>query len=72
MEVVNFTNNHILARVVEQDGFAWRLTCFYGWPKASQKHKSWALLNHLRSFVEGPRCCIGDFNAIIHFSEKKK
>lgn len=30
MEVINFTDNHILARVVEDDGFAWMLTCFYG------------------------------------------
>ena len=54
MEVINFTNNHILARVVEDVGFAWMLTCFYGWSEASQKPKSWALLNHIRSFVDGP------------------
>lgn len=40
MEVINFTDHHILARVVEEDGFVWILTCFYGWPEASQKHKS--------------------------------
>ena len=71
MEVINFTDNHILARVVEDDEFAWMLTCFYGWPEASQKPKSWALLNHLRSFVDGPWCCVGDFNAILHPSEKQ-
>ncbi|KAL0001277.1 hypothetical protein SO802_015058 [Lithocarpus litseifolius] len=46
-------------------------TCFYGWPEASQKHKSWALLSHLATLVEGPWCCIGDFNAILLFSEKQ-
>nr|XP_023928291.1 uncharacterized protein LOC112039640 [Quercus suber] len=71
LEVINFTEHHILARVVEEDGYAWMLTCFYGWPEASQKHKSWALLNHLRSFVDGLWCCIGDFNAIIHSSKKQ-
>nr|XP_023928295.1 uncharacterized protein LOC112039646 [Quercus suber] len=71
LEVINFTELHILARVVEEYGYAWMLTCFYGWPEASQKHKSWALLNHLRSFVDGPWCCIGDFNAIIHSSDKQ-
>ena len=71
MEVINFTNNHILARVEEEDGFVWMLTCFYGWPKACQKPQSWALLNHLRSIVDGPWCCVDDFNAILHSSEKK-
>ena len=71
MEVINFMDNHILARVEEEDGFVWMLTCFYGWPEACQKPHSWALLNHLRSFVDGPWCCVGDFNAILHSSEKK-
>ena len=64
MDVINFTENHILAKVVEKDGFVWYLTCFYGWPDSSQKAKSWALLSHLSSFVDGPWLCIGDFNVI--------
>ena len=44
LEVVNYTENPILAKVVEEDGFVWHLTGFYGWPEASQKRKSWALL----------------------------
>ena len=71
LDVINFTDNHVLAKVVEEDGFEWYLTGFYGWPEASQKHKSWALLNHLLSFVNGPWMCIGDFNAILHTSEKQ-
>ena len=71
LDVINFTEHHILARVVEDDGFAWMLTCFYEWLEASQKHKSWALFNHLRSFVDCPWCCIGDFNAIISSIEKQ-
>ena len=71
LDVVNYTDNHILAKVVEEDGFEWYLTSFYGWPEASQKHKSWALLSHLATLVEGPWCCIGDFNAILLSSEKQ-
>lgn len=71
LEVINYTEHHILARVVEEVGFEWILTCFYGWPEASHKYKSWVLLNHLCSFVDGPWCCIGDFNAILHSSEKQ-
>ena len=70
LDVFNFTINHILAKVVEDDGFVWWLTCFYGWPNATQRTKSWALLTHLRSFVDGPWLCISDFNAILHSSEK--
>ena len=54
LEVVNYTENPILAKVVEEDGFVWHLTGFYGWPEASQKRKSWALLSHLATLVEGP------------------
>ena len=71
LDVINFTDNHILAKVVEDDGFVWFLTGFYGWPEASEKKKSWALLSHLKTFVNGPWCCIGDFNAILHSSEKQ-
>ena len=71
LDVINFTDNHILAKVVENDGFVWHLTGFYGWPEANEKRKSWALLTHLQSFIEGPWCCIGDFNAILHASEKQ-
>ena len=71
LEVVNYTDNHILAKVMEEDGFEWYLTGFYGWPEASQKHKSWALLSHLATLVKGPWCCIGDFNAFLLSSEKQ-
>ena len=71
VDVINFTQNHILARVKEEDGFVWYMTGFYGWPESLQKSKSWALLHHLMSFVEGPWMCIGDFNAIVHSREKQ-
>ena len=71
LDVINYTDNHISAKVVEEDGFVWYLTCFYGWLDASQKQKSWALLNHLFTFVQGPWMCIGDFNPILHSFEKQ-
>ena len=69
LDVINFTDNHILVKVVEDDGFVWYLTGFYRWPEANEKRKSWALLSHLQSFIESPWCCIGDFNAILYASE---
>ena len=70
VELVNFTANHILVKVKEDDGFMWFLSGFYGWPDQVQHAKSWALLNHLKTLVDGLSLCIGDFNAILHSSEK--
>lgn len=70
LELINCTANHIIVRVLEDDGFVWWLTCFYGWPKAAQRYKSWELLSHLKSLVEGPWLCIGDFNAILQSFKK--
>ena len=71
LDFINFTDNHILAKVVEKDGFVWFFTGFYGWPEENEMWKSWTLLSHLKSFVEGSWYCIGDFNAILHASEKQ-
>ena len=43
MEVIIFTANHVLAKVMEDDSFTWFLTCFYGWPEVHQREKSWKL-----------------------------
>lgn len=71
LDVINYTENHILAKVVEEDGFECHLTCFYGWPEASHKCKSWALLSYGATLVHGPWICMGDFNAILLSSKKK-
>lgn len=70
LELINYTMHHVLVKVIEEDGFAWFLTCFYSWPEVEQRFKLWALLNHLRSFVNCLWMCIGDFNAILSSSEK--
>ena len=31
MEVVNYTANHVLAKIIEEDKFVWYMTGFYGW-----------------------------------------
>ena len=71
LEVINFTVNHVLAKVMEEDGFIWHLTGFYGWLEAQQKEKLWRLLKYLRTFVVEPWLVIRDFNAYLHASEKK-
>ena len=71
LEIINYTTNHVLTVVTEEDGFRWFLTGFYGWPEAQQKERSWRLLEHLKTFMEGPWMIIGDFNAFFHALEKK-
>ena len=38
--MINFIDNHVLAKVVENDGFVWYPTGFYGWLEANEKWKS--------------------------------
>ena len=70
MEVFNYTANHVLAKIMEEDSFVWYMIGFYWWPDAQQKFKSWKLLAHLKNFLDGPWLCVGDFNAILNASEK--
>ena len=37
IDLINFTLNHILVKVIKEDGFEWFLTCFYGWLDANQQ-----------------------------------
>ena len=66
LELINYTANHILVKVREEDDYEWWLTCFYGWPDMTQRSKSWELLDHIKSFMGESWMCIGDFNAILH------
>ena len=70
MEAINYIANHVLTKVTKEDGVVWYLTCFYGWPEAQNKERSWKLLAHLKTFVEGPWMVIGDFNAFLNVLEK--
>ena len=70
MDLINYSPNHILKKVIKEDGFVWFFTGFYGWPEAQLKGKSWQLLEHLRGFVNGAWLCAGDFNAILNSAEK--
>ncbi|XP_030924482.1 uncharacterized protein LOC115951403 [Quercus lobata] len=71
LEIINYTANHVLAVVTEEDGFRLFLIGFYGWPEAQKKVRSWRLSEHLKTFIEGPWMIIGDFNAFLHALEKK-
>ena len=42
----------------------------YGWPETQDRYKSWALLSHICSLIDGAWMCIGDFNEMLNSSEK--
>jgi exonuclease III len=59
VEIQNYSKRHINAIV--KDGaiaHSWKFTGFYAHPDWTKRHESWALLNHLRSFVPLPGCVL--------------
>lgn len=52
--LVSMSANHIHASLTGHNNVASYLTGFYGYPEAHNKHKSWELLQHLSSSVNGP------------------
>jgi exonuclease III len=73
VEIQNYSKRHINA-IVKDGAIAqsWKFTGFYAHPDWTKRHESWALLNHLRSFVPLPWLCVGDFNEITEQSEKSR
>ncbi|KAH9648318.1 reverse transcriptase domain-containing protein [Citrus sinensis] len=53
------------------DTGTWRCTGFYGFPKTRKRRDSWELLRSLSSISSLPWVCIGDFNDLLHNSEKR-
>ncbi|XP_075633693.1 uncharacterized protein LOC142606189 [Castanea sativa] len=70
LEVFKFSDNQISSWVTKSDGFRWLLTGFYGWPEVRDHFKSWTLLSHLYSYMDGAWMCIGDFNEMLSSTEK--
>ena len=69
-DVFKYSDNQISAWVTESDGFRWQLTRFYGWLETKDRFKSWILLSHISSYVDGAWMCIGDFNEMLCSTEK--
>ena len=49
----------------------WRITGFYGNPKASKREESWKLLKFLHQRSQLPWMVVGDLNEIIGMSERR-
>ena len=70
VHIQSFSQNHIDADVVFEDGLRWRATGFYGHPKRGLCDHSWALLWHLWGIRNLPWLVFGDFNEITSLNEQ--
>lgn len=48
----------------------WRFTGFYGHPTTAERHRTWTLLRSLGDESSLPWVVVGDFNELLHASEK--
>lgn len=72
LEIFNYSRSHICVVAKDAKGnSSWQFTGFYGNPNSARRGESWALLNHLKTFLPLPWLCAGDFNEIVEQSEKE-
>ncbi|KAH9763510.1 reverse transcriptase domain-containing protein [Citrus sinensis] len=57
--------------VKANDGRQWRITGYYGFPESIRRRNSWRLLRSLAMTSSLPWICLGDFNDLLHSSEKR-
>jgi hypothetical protein len=71
VDIKNFSSCHIDASVrgTEHEAFEWRLTGFYGAPRAEDRHQSWRFLRTLFAIEHSAWLCLGDFNETLFATE---
>ena len=70
LNIESYSQHHIDAKVIQEDGLQWRLTGFYGHPEVALRPRSWELLRRLHDGNEEPWMVVGDFNEITSLDEK--
>ncbi|XP_019160723.1 PREDICTED: uncharacterized protein LOC109157277 [Ipomoea nil] len=72
VEVTGYSQNHIYATVrLDVGGPVWRFTGFYGYADCQMRRESWGMLRSLAGLSNLPWLLMGDFNDILHQSEKR-
>ena len=66
IEILPYSQYHLDAVVSSSSFEPWRLTCVYGEARANFRHPTWDMLKFIRSSVDLPWLCIGDFNEVLH------
>jgi len=69
--ITNYSQNHVDLEVKDNQKGMWRLTGFYSFSEGGKRKASWNFLRNLANLSSLSWCVIGDFNDILHVSEKK-
>lgn len=69
-EVMSFSQNHIDVCFLVNNNPSWCLSCFYGFPERARRKGSWDFIRLLGSKSQLPWCIFGDFNDLLHPSNK--
>ncbi|XP_026452102.1 uncharacterized protein LOC113352505 [Papaver somniferum] len=70
-EIISFSKNLIHLQVNQNGAFRrWNLFCVYGPPNRQERGEFWHSLSIYAQQVDGPKCFIGNFNAISSVREK--
>ena len=70
LHIWTFSPNHIDAHILPNSQQPWRITGFYGRREGHRMHELWQLLRHLQARSSLPWIFMGDFNDVLHSSEK--
>lgn len=68
--IKSYSQCHVTAQILESLDFCWRVTGVYRSPNPSSRIHTWNLLQRLRGIDSLHWFCCGDFNQILHPSEK--
>ncbi|KAH9678676.1 reverse transcriptase domain-containing protein [Citrus sinensis] len=71
VQLLKFGKTFIDVAVGNSEGRQWRVTGFYGFPESVRRRESWRLLRSLALTSFLPWICLGDFNDLLHSSEKR-
>ncbi|KAL2894664.1 Orotate phosphoribosyltransferase [Bienertia sinuspersici] len=68
----SYSTHHVEANVLdENNNIAWNAVGIYGWPKIMNKHLTWDPMRRMVAGIDVPILLFGDFNEILHPSEKQ-
>lgn len=72
VEILQYSLSHINASIsMPRRNYRWLLTCFYGHPDQGHRAELWNLLTFIGSSNLSQWLCLGDFNKISNWSDKK-